>query len=762
MSSVTSSIHGHQSDVDIIRRYTGQPEKLPDSIRRTLEQQWGGPVQLYAFVDLDGTMAFTQRWLVLGAHHMAEVCANGDVRSFSRQSITAIQERPGLSSDMLIVHGQAGEPPLAMIHYTYRQKRAVENIKFLLEQQLQGRVIEVDDADRTYGAAMAQAVRSAQASVSSHHLAVLWRLLTYLGPYRKNLVIGMLSAAVMTMLNLIPPYLIKHLIDDVYQPYSAGLLARSPALHGGLVLVGILAGIYLLRELGHWVRLRLMSVLGENVARDLRAQLYEHLQRLSIAYYSRKKTGSIISRVSSDSDRLWDFIAFGVVEVSLALITLVGLSGVLIALDWRLGLMITVPVPLLLWALATHSRSMTRLFLRAWRKWSGLTEVLSDTIPGMRVVKAFAQENREKFRFNRINDNCLNEFNQVHVLWTKFWPRLLLGMHAIVVMVWMFALPRLLDQPGYTALSFGTFMAVLMYMGMFLQPIETIGMMTRMMNRATSSAVRIFEVLDTQPDFTDVAEPVRLKPVRGDVRFERVNFSYDPIRPVLHDVSFEVKAGEMIGLVGPSGAGKTTITQLLARFYEPTGGRIEVDGVDLNRLETGHYRRQIGMVLQEPHLFHGTLLDNIRYGIPRAGLDEVVAAAKAANVHDFVCRLPLGYDTVVGERGHTLSGGERQRVSIARAILINPRILILDEATSSVDTETEHKIQEALDQLIRGRTVFAIAHRLSTLRKADRLFVFDGGRLVEQGRHEELLAMDGGTYRRLFELQNALHQAYAL
>jgi ATP-binding cassette subfamily B protein len=273
------------------------------------------------------------------------------------------------------------------------------------------------------------------------------------------------------------------------------------------------------------------------------------------------------------------------------------------------------------------------------------------------------------------------------------------------------------------------------------------------MNRATTSAHRIFEVMDTEPEVQDGARPVRLEPVRGRVTFERVTFAYDGVRQVLKGVSFDVLPGELIGLVGSSGGGKSTIVNLIARFYDVTGGAVRIDGVDIRELETGHYRRQIGMVLQDPYLFHGTVLENIRYGLPEASLGDVIAAAQAANTHDFVCKLPHGYDTVVGERGHTLSGGERQRVSIARAILHDPQILILDEATSSVDTETEREIQQALDHLIAGRTVFAIAHRLSTLRRAARLFVIEDGRLVESGTHRELLARHDGRYRRLHEMQ---------
>jgi ATP-binding cassette subfamily B protein len=384
--------------------------------------------------------------------------------------------------------------------------------------------------------------------------------------------------------------------------------------------------------------------------------------------------------------------------------------------------------------------------------------VLSDTIPGMRVVKAFNREDHETRRFVRRNEDATREFNAVHRVWTSFWPALSLGIHATTVGIWALALPRLLGESA-PALSAGAFVSFLLYTTMFVGPIEVIGQMARVMNRATSSAHRIFEVLDTEPEVVDAMEAIRLDRVKGRVTFDNVAFDYDGVRPVLRGISFDVAPGEMIGLVGPSGGGKTTIVNLIARFYDPVSGAVRVDGVDLRQVEQGHYRRQVGMVLQDPYLFHGSVLENVRYGLPEATLAQVVEAAKAANAHDFICRLPHGYDTMVGERGHTLSGGERQRVSIARAILHDPRVLILDEATSSVDTETERKIEEAMHRLIAGRTVFAIAHRLSTLRRADRLFVVEDGRLTESGTHAELLANPESTYRRLCEMQQQLQRA---
>ena len=747
----------HDLDDQIIARYTAQASRLPPELRREIEHAWQGePVQLYALADLDQGLRLTEAWLVLGPRQVAvakRAEQGWELRNFRRGEIQAVREAPGLSANTLTILGQPGEPALALLRYTHRQRRAFENLRFVLEEQIQGhdRELVEGDADRLYAESVARPIRDAQALVAGRQTAVIRRLLGYLRPYRRQLSLGMAAATVITLLSLVPPYLAGHLIDRVVRPAQAGTLSLADAATIAWLAVAAMAVVYLIRQTAVHVRLRLMSILGEWVARDLRAELYEHIQRLSLAFFSRKRTGSLITRVSADTDRLWDFLAFGVVDVSLSLVMLLGLGTVLLSLDWRLGLVMTLPVPVLCWLIYRHSEDITRLFIRAWRKWSRVTDVLSDTIPGIRVVKAFNQEQREIGRFGEHNEDVTSEFNRIHRSWTRFWPLLMLGVHAMTVAVWAFAVPRLLGHG--VQLPVGTFVSFLLYTTMFSAPIEVIGQMARTINRATTSAHRVFEVLDTEPEIRDVPEPVRLEPVHGRVTFEHVTFGYDGVRQVLRGVSFDVVPGELIGLVGPSGGGKTTIVNLLARFYDVSGGTIRVDGVDLRRLDTGHYRRQIGMVLQDPYLFHGTVLENIRYGMPEAPLGQVVAAAQAANAHDFITRLQHGYDTVVGERGHTLSGGERQRVSIARAILHDPRILILDEATSSVDTETEREIQQALERLVAGRTVFAIAHRLSTLRKASRLFVIEDGRLVEHGTHAELLARPEGKYRRLYELQ---------
>ena len=742
-------------DEQIIARYANQPPRLPPELRGRIESGGGAPVLLYAMADLDADLRLAETWAVLRAHDLllGRRVDQGDweIQSVARDRLTAIREAPGLSATTLTLLGAAGDAPLAVLRYTHRQRRGFENLRFVLEERLAGRDVPTADADREYAAAVARPVRDTQALVAGQRAAALLRLLGYLRPYRRQLALGLAAAAVITLVSLAPPWLAGYLLDRVVRPAQAGGLSLARASMAAWLVVGAMAVVYLVRQAAAMARLRLLAVIGEWVARDLRAELYGHLQRLSLAFYSRKKTGSLITRVTADTDRLWDFLAFGVVDVSLSLVMLVGLGAVLLSLDWRLGLAMVLPVPLFCWLIVRHGEGINPLFLRGWRKWSRVTDVLSDTIPGIRVVRAFNQEAREIRRFAERNADVTEEFNRIHRLWTTFWPLLMLAVHGTTVVVWALAVPRLLGAEP--ALSAGTFVSFLLYTTMFVGPVEIIGQMARTMNRATTSAHRVFEVLDTEPDVRDAPDPVRLEPVRGQVSFENVTFGYDGVRQVIRGVSFDVQPGELIGLVGPSGGGKSTIVSLIARFYDVTGGAIRIDGVDVRRLEIGHFRRQVGMVLQDPYLFHGSVLENIRYGHPEAALDHVVAAARAANAHEFICKLEHGYDTVVGERGHTLSGGERQRVSIARAILHDPRILVLDEATSSVDTEAEREIQEALERLIAGRTVFAIAHRLSTLRRASRLFVVEDGRLVEAGTHHELLQRPAGRYRRLYELQ---------
>src|SRR5216117_1156022 len=430
------------TDRDIIARYADQPPRLPPELRRLIEAGWrGAPVQLYALADLDHTMRLTESWVALGPTQVAvarHAGAGWEIRSVARAHIQAVREAPGLSANTLTILGRPGDPPLALLRYTHRQRRGFENLRFVLEEALEGRPVAPADSDQEYAASVARPIRDAQALVAGRQAAVIRRLLGYLAPYRRPLALGIAAATLITLVSLVPPYLAGYLIDRVVRPAQEGRLAVGRAGAIAWLAVAAMALVYVVRQAAAVARLRLMAVLGECVARDLRAELYEHIQRLSLSFFSRKRTGSLITRVSADTDRLWEFLAFGVVDVSLSLVMLAGLGAVLLSLDWRLGLVMTLPVPVFCWLIYRHSESLQRLFLRAWRKWSRVTDVLSDTIPGIRVVKAFNQEEREIQRFGERNQDVTGEFNRIHRLWTTFWPLLVLGVHAMTITVWIF------------------------------------------------------------------------------------------------------------------------------------------------------------------------------------------------------------------------------------------------------------------------------------------------------------------------------------
>ncbi len=735
-----------QRDQALVDRYLDQPAAMPGAVRERIVAACGGePVQLYALADLDARHELAERWVALTENKVA-VADGSDIAVVERAKITAVKETPALSGNVVTLVGDPDGPALAVLRYTHRQKDAMGNVAFILKQGAEGAAIPIDgDPDEPYLAGLTRPIKKAQATVSQNKLTVVWRLLAYLKPYRTQVILGTVAGAVLALTSLAPPWLARFMIDDVL-----GEDAEAASLAG--VVLAAIAAAYLLRTFCLWVRFRVMAILGEYVAYDLRNEVYAHVQRLSVSYFSKTQTGSVISRVGADTDRIWEFVAFGVVEVALSAITLLVLSVALLGMDLQLGLVMVVPVPFMIWAIVTNGKAMQRLFTRAWRKWSSLNDVIADTVPGIRVVKSFNQEEHERKRFGERNADTLETFNFVHHSWTRFWPLLMLSIHLVTVTVWFVALPRLTGESD-NALTLGKFVAFLLYAGMFFQPIEVFGQMARMVNRSLSSARRVFDLLDTESELQRPENAVVLDPVRGEVEFDAVSFGYDAVRPVLRDISFKVAPGEMIGLVGHSGVGKTTLTNLIVRFYEITGGEIRIDGHPLGTLDLGAFRQQVGMVQQDPFLFHGTILDNIRYGMRDAPREKIIAAARAANAHEFICGLPQAYDTMVGERGHTLSGGERQRVSIARAVLHDPKILILDEATSSVDSETESKIQQALDRLVEGRTTFAIAHRLSTLKKADRIFVLKDGKIAEQGSPDALMEIEGGLFRKSVEMQ---------
>jgi ATP-binding cassette subfamily B protein len=441
------------------------------------------------------------------------------------------------------------------------------------------------------------------------------------------------------------------------------------------------------------------------------------------------------------------------------LITFVG--SMMLYMNWRLALVSLVPLPIVATLTYFRTRKMHKLWGRLWVYWSRMGAVVGDALPGVRVVKAFANERHEIVRFDARSNEYTEKEQEIHRAWTSLGPAVGITMRWSGVMVWLVGGMMVINAGNKEPATLGTLMAFSAYLMAFYRPIMELVNSNRMVTRAATSAQRVFEVLDTPPEIYSTTAITKDK-MEGRVEFRNVSFSYEGAQPALRDVSLVIEPGQMIGLAGPSGAGKSTFVNMLCRFYDVTDGQILIDGVDIRDYDVKWLRRQIGMVLQEPYLFHGTVAENIRYGNESATNEQVIAAAKAANAHDFVVGFPDGYDTMVGERGQSLSGGERQRISIARAILHNPKILILDEATSSVDTETEKQIQQALDRLVEGRTTFAIAHRLSTLQAADTLIVLEKGKVVETGTHSELVNKEGGVYAKLHQTQVEMNAQMAI
>ena len=588
-------------------------------------------------------------------------------------------------------------------------------------------------------------------------LATLQRIISYLKPYKGHAILLAIVSLIETGTAVIPPILTRHIVDGVLVQKEGNTDSMSERLTLlGLLVLG-LVGLRVLNWGLEWAHGWTVSWLGARMTADIRNRLYQQLELLALQFYDRRQVGAVMSRVTRDAGRLQEFLVEGLPYLINNALRIIAILSILLWMHWLLAVLILVPIPFIMgWGVIFWKRM--RLYFNKWdQAWSDIMATVNETLSGIRVVKAFAQEVREIAAFGIRNKKIRQLAIRTEINWEIFFATTTLLTSFGVLIIWFFGGREVIQDK----LTIGTLLAFYAFMWMLYEPIEWFGQVNNWMTRAFAGAERIFEVIDTPAEAYRDPDAHPMSSLRGEVSFKAVTFGYDKSKPVLHEINLDVTPGEMVGLVGRSGVGKTTTVNLICRFYDVDQGTIEIDGVPIQKIRLEDLRSQIGIVPQEPFLFSGTVAENISYGKPGASFEEIMEAAIAANAHNFIVGKPDGYDTQVGERGGELSGGEKQRVAIARAILHDPKILILDEATSSVDVETEKQIQDAIARLTQGRTTFAIAHRLSTLRNADRLVILEGGRIVEMGTHSELMEKKGIFYE-LLQLQQQTSEIIAV
>ena len=718
----------------------------------------GEDVLIRTSTDLDHQGHFSQQWLVATAQRILIVPATDAVIEVAVNTLTSVQTDPLVGGGQLEL--ERIDAPTLRLGYTRSEAAKISEVARGLEQLRKGERFTVNghiDRLRCTKCERLLPEKNGICPACINKMATLKRIASYVGPYKIKAGVLAIASVATTAAELAPPLITMRIVDDVLVMPEGSTASFDERMHLLGFFVLALVGIRFFAWIAEWAHGWIMSWLGAQLTADIRSELYRRLEMLSLQFYDKRKVGSLISRATRDAGMLQDFLVDGLPYIVINGLMVAGILGFLFWMSWSLSLYVIIPVPLILiWGIVFWQR-LRGYFTKWGQVWSTLTDRTVETLTGIRVVKAFAQEQRELAAFAKPNAKLRDVAEKTAINRGIFFATITFLTGIGVIVVWLFGSLQVLDNK----MTLGMLLAFYSYMWLFYGPLEWFGQVNAWMSRAFAGAERIFEVIDTEPEAYEDPTAQRMAQMKGGICFKEVSFGYDKSKPVLRDINIDIAPGEMIGLVGKSGVGKTTTVNLIARFYDADYGSIEIDGIDIRRIALRDLRSQIGIVLQEPVLFSGTIANNIGYGRPGSSIKEIMAAARAANAHNFIMTKADGYETQVGEKGIGLSGGERQRISIARAILHNPRVLILDEATASVDVETELQIQEALTHLVKGRTTIAIAHRLSTLRNANRLMVIDDGRVIEQGTHAELLAK-GGAFCDLVALQQQVAAIIAI
>jgi ATP-binding cassette, subfamily B, bacterial len=754
--------------VDSLSERPAEPAYLPEAWQRSLQPQLAADEQPIAWFDpdlnsrlhfADGIVVLTNQRILSGtgpeaaeSKHSRAGSIAATWESWPLESVASIRSREQAGLGTMELLGQSS----LLGSWRFTAARSAQSTQFVQrfveyraeKANLNSSKKAVASVCLSCGATLepGQTVCPACNPVASPPpVRSLWRLTRFAKAHAGKVLLGFVLTLVSTAAALVSPYLTMPLINNVLNPLDRGEdVPRNLIVWylAGLLIAAVLAWLL------SWAKTYVLAWVSEKISADLRDETYAHMQKLSLEFFGGKRTGDLIARVGSDTDRICNFLSVNLIDFGTDVLMILMTAAILFWVNKEMALVALLPFPIIAWMAQRVRVRLRHGFARAAAAWAEMVNVLADTIPGIRVVKAFAQEQREVERFGRRNEHVLDANIRVNVLWASFGPAVTLLTDCGMLVIWAFGAWKIAQHSGFNV---GALFMFIGYMRPLYIRLDSMSRMLPATQRAGAATHRIFEILDRVPSVAEPVKPIHPGRIEGQLEFKNVSFKYGS-RPVIRDISLTIKPGEMIGLVGPSGSGKSTLVNLVCRFYDVASGGILVDGHDIRSFPIAEYRYNIGIVLQEPFLFFGTIAENIAYARPEATRAQIVAAARASRAHEFILRLPDGYDSVVGERGQALSGGERQRISIARALLTDPRILILDEATSSVDNETEREIQEALDNLTRGRTTIAIAHRLSTLRRADRLVVLEDGQITAVGRHEDLLE-NSPTYVRLQQSQ---------